>query len=154
MSRFARILDRFERVLALAEEQLGRHRRVDYGPAFFERHLAFRWDATIDNGRLVAIETPSLFELDDLVGMIDYGASPRASLGLVAAGRAIALMRGRDYVVPQDVFDIAPDVLRHRLVLSYEALAADLDVEEVLVRILSTVPAPLISPTTQDPARS
>ncbi|NCG23674.1 MAG: AAA domain-containing protein [Actinobacteria bacterium] len=103
---------------------------------------------------VLATRNPAAFELDDLVGMIDYGASPRASLGLVAAGRAIALMRGRDYVVPQDVFDIAPDVLRHRLVLSYEALAADLDVEEVLVRILSTVPAPLISPTTQDPARS
>lgn len=69
MSRFVRILNRLERVLALAEEQLGRHRHVDYGPAFFERHLAFRWDATIDNGRLVAIQAPSLFELDDLVGV-------------------------------------------------------------------------------------
>ena len=102
---------------------------------------------------VIATRDPSSFELDDLVGMIDYGASPRASLGLIAAGRAMALLRGRDYVVPQDVFDIAPDVLRHRLVLSYEALAAELDIEDVLVRILSTVPAPIISPTTQDPAR-
>ena len=54
---------------------------------------------------------------------IAYGASPRASLGLVAAGRALALLRGRNYALPQDVFDVAPDVLRHRLVLSYEALA-------------------------------
>ncbi len=102
---------------------------------------------------VTATRDPASFDLDDLVGMIDYGASPRASLGLIAAGRAMALLRGRDYVVPQDVFDIAPDVLRHRLVLSYEALAAELDVEQVLIRILSTVPAPIISPTTQDPAR-
>ncbi len=102
---------------------------------------------------VTATRDPASFDLDDLVGMIDYGASPRASLGLIAAGRAMALLRGRDYVVPQDVFDIAPDVLRHRLVLSYEALAAELDVEQALIRILSTVPAPIISPTTQDPAR-
>ena len=102
---------------------------------------------------VIATRDPASFGLDDLVGMIDYGASPRASLGLVAAGRAMALLRGRDYVVPQDVFDIAADVLRHRLVLSYEALAEELDVEKVLIRILSTVPAPIISPTTQDPAR-
>ena len=69
MSRFTRTLDRLERVLALAEEQLGRHRRVEYGPSFFESHLAFRWEGSIDRGRLVAIEAPSLFELDDLVGV-------------------------------------------------------------------------------------
>ncbi len=102
---------------------------------------------------VLATRDPKSYELEDLEEMIDYGASPRASLGLVAAGRALALLRGRDYAVPQDVFDVAPDVLRHRLVLSYEALAADLDVEEVLVRILSTVPAPVVSPTTQDPGR-
>jgi MoxR-like ATPase len=73
--------------------------------------------------------------------MIAYGASPRASLGLIAAGRALALLRGRDYALPQDVFDVAPDVLRHRLVLSYEALADGVDVDDVLVRVLSTVPA-------------
>lgn len=59
----------------------------------------------------------------------------------MAAGRALALLRGRDYALPQDVFDVAPDVLRHRLVLSYEALADGVDVQDVLVRVLSTVPA-------------
>ena len=54
---------------------------------------------------------------------VSYGASPRASLGLIAAARALALLRGRDYVLPQDVLDVAADVLRHRLVLSYDALA-------------------------------
>jgi len=114
----------------------------------------------IDQGTLdyavnlvIATRDPANHGLPDLAGMIEYGASPRATLGLVAAGRALALLRGRDYVVPQDVFDIAPDVLRHRLVLSYEALAAELTIEQVLVRLLSTIPAPIVSPTTQDPAR-
>lgn len=102
---------------------------------------------------VAATRHPAHYHLAELAGLIDYGASPRATLGLVAAGRALALMRGRDYVVPQDVFDVAPDVLRHRLVLSYEALAADIDVEEVLARILATVPAAVVSPTTQDPGR-
>ncbi len=88
-----------------------------------------------------ATREPAIHGLSDLTGMIAYGASPRASLGLVAAGRALALLRGRDYVLPQDVFDVAPDVLRHRLVLSYEALADGIDVDDVLVRVLSTVPA-------------
>ena len=56
-------------------------------------------------------------------GWIAYGASPRATLGIIAASRALALVRGRDYVVPQDVIEVIPDVLRHRLVLSYDALA-------------------------------
>jgi MoxR-like ATPase len=77
----------------------------------------------------------------DIEGLLAYGASPRASIGLVSAGRALALLRGRDYALPQDVFDVAPDVLRHRLVLSYEALADGVDVDDVLVRVLSTVPA-------------
>jgi MoxR-like ATPase len=102
---------------------------------------------------VIATRDPANHGLPDLAAMIEYGASPRATLGLVAAGRAMALLRGRDYVVPQDIFDVAPDVLRHRLVLSYEALAAELDVEQVLIRILSTIPAPMVSPTTQDPAR-
>lgn len=118
-------------------------------------------EVIVDQGTLdyavnlvIATRDPEHHGLPDLVGMIEYGASPRASLGLIAAGKAMALLRGRDYLVPQDVFDVAPDVLRHRLVLSYEALAADLDVEQVLVRLLSTIPAPMVSPTTQDPGRT
>ena len=61
--------------------------------------------------------------LTEVAGWLSYGASPRASLGIIAAARALALVRGRDFVVPQDVVDVAPDVLRHRLVLSYDALA-------------------------------
>jgi MoxR-like ATPase len=69
----------------------------------------------------------------------------------VAGARALALLRGRTYALPQDVFDVAPEILRHRLVLSYEALAQGRDVEQVLIRLLSTVPAPRVTPT-QDPA--
>jgi MoxR-like ATPase len=90
---------------------------------------------------------PAARGLPELEELIAYGASPRASLGLVAAARALALLRGRDYALPQDVFDVAPDVLRHRIVLSYEALAQGVGVEHVLVRVLSTVPAPRIAPS-------
>jgi MoxR-like ATPase len=96
---------------------------------------------------VLATREPERFGLADLRELVTYGASPRASLGLVAAGRALALMRGRTYVLPQDVFDVAPDILRHRLVLSYEALARDIGVDDVLARFLSTVPAPRVAPS-------
>jgi MoxR-like ATPase len=98
-----------------------------------------------------ATREPHQYALADLSELISFGASPRASLGLVAAARALALLRGRTYALPQDVFDVAPDVLRHRLVLSYEALAQGVDVEHVLARLLSTVPAPRVVPA-QDPS--
>jgi MoxR-like ATPase len=99
---------------------------------------------------VLATRTPARFGCDDLVPLITYGASPRASLGLVAAARAMALLRRRTYVLPQDVFDVAPEVLRHRLVLSYEALAQGIDVDTIVGRLLSTVVAPRLTPT-QDP---
>ena len=83
--------------------------------------------------------------LDSLEGYVEYGASPRGSLALIAAGRAMALLRGRGYVVPQDVYDVAYDVLNHRLVLSYEALAEGITVDDVLVELLSTMPAPRLT---------
>ena len=101
---------------------------------------------------VLATREPAKYGLADLEELIAYGASPRASLGLVAAGRALAMLRGRTYAVPQDVFDVAPDVLRHRLVLSYEALADERTVDQILARLLSTVPAPRVAPS-QDPAR-
>ncbi len=96
---------------------------------------------------VLATRTPDLYGLADITPLVSYGASPRASLGLVAAGRAMALLRGRTYALPQDVFDVAPDVLRHRLVLSYEALAREITPDHVLARVLSTVPAPRIAPS-------
>ncbi len=95
---------------------------------------------------VLATRDPAALNLPDLTELISYGASPRASLGLVRASRAMALLRGRRYVVPQDVFDVAPDIFRHRLVLTYEALARDLTADHVMGRILSTVPAPRVVP--------
>jgi MoxR-like ATPase len=100
---------------------------------------------------VAATREPERYGLADISDLLSYGASPRASLGLVAAGRALAMLRGRTYVLPQDVYDVAPDVLRHRLVLSYEALAQDVGAEHVLARLLSTVPAPRVVPG-QDPS--
>ncbi|WP_421120406.1 AAA family ATPase [Aquihabitans daechungensis] len=98
-----------------------------------------------------ATREPERFGMADLREFLQYGASPRASLGLIAAGRSLALLRGRAYVLPQDVYDVAPDIFRHRLVLSYEALARDITVNDVLARILATVPAPRVAPS-QDPS--
>ncbi len=99
----------------------------------------------------MATRQPAAYHLGDLTDLISYGASPRASLGLIAAGRALALMRGRQYVLPQDVFDVAPEILRHRIVLTYEALAQDLTTDLLINRVLATVPAPRIAPS-QDPS--
>jgi MoxR-like ATPase len=100
---------------------------------------------------VLATRTPDNYGLPELTDLLAFGASPRASLGLVAGARALALLRGRTYALPQDVYDVAPDVLRHRLVLSYEALAQGLTVDQLLTRLLSTVPAPRVAPS-QDPA--
>ena len=78
------------------------------------------------------------------------GAYLKTSLGLVAAARALAVIRNRNYVLPQDIFDIAPEVMRHRLVLSYEALARDITADHVVAGILATVPAPRVAPS-QEP---
>lgn len=93
-----------------------------------------------------ATRAPAEFGMPDVAGWISYGASPRASLGIIAAARAVALIRGRDYVVPQDVVEVIPDVLRHRLVLSYDALADEVSPEDVIKRVLQTVGLPQVAP--------
>lgn len=95
---------------------------------------------------VLCTRTPENYGLAELRTFIELGASPRASIGLIRGGRALALLRGRSYLTPQDVFDVAPEIMRHRLLLSYEALAQDVDVDQVLNRVLSTVPAPRVSP--------
>ena len=91
-------------------------------------------------------------ELEELDGYVEYGASPRGPINLVLAARALALLRGRRYVLPQDVRELAKDVLRHRLVLSYEALAEGVDAERILDRVLETVPMPQLELSRQDVA--
>jgi MoxR-like ATPase len=94
---------------------------------------------------VTATRTPEKFGMPDAKAWIAYGASPRASLGIIAASRSLALIRGRDYVIPQDVVEVIPDVLRHRLVLTYDALADEISSETVINRILQTVALPQVN---------
>ncbi len=101
---------------------------------------------------VLATRNPAQFGLAELAPYIAYGASPRGSLGLVTSAAALAVLRGREYTVPQDVFDVALDVLRHRLVLTYEALAEGVDADALLSRVLAVVPAPVLESRRADVA--
>ena len=93
--------------------------------------------------RLVsATRYPDRYGLADMGRYLSYGASPRATIHLIEGARALAFLRGRDYALPEDVIDLAPDVLRHRLVLSYEALADGLNADNLVLKILQKIPAP------------
>jgi MoxR-like ATPase len=89
-----------------------------------------------------ATRDPSVVGLKDLQRYITYGASPRASINMILAAKALALLRGRDYAVPEDVRELALDVLRHRVVLSYEALADNVSPDDILTKILGAVRLP------------
>ena len=89
-----------------------------------------------------ATREPERHGVKDMARFLTYGASPRASIALVEGARALAFLRGRRYALPEDVADIASDVLRHRLVLSYEALAEGLSADRIVQRIMQTVPQP------------
>ncbi len=95
---------------------------------------------------VIATRQPRHYRVAEIEPFLSYGCSPRATLGLVAAGRALALVRRRSYVTPQDVYDVAPDIFRHRLVLSYEALAQQVSADQIVAKVLSTVPAPRLAP--------
>jgi MoxR-like ATPase len=93
--------------------------------------------------RLVsASRKPELHGLKDLSRLITYGASPRATINLVEGARALAMLRGRSYALPEDMGDLVPDVLRHRLVLSYEALAEGLNADGLIQRIMAKITPP------------
>ena len=78
----------------------------------------------------------------DIARYLSYGASPRASIALVEGARALGFLRGRPYALPEDLTDIAPDVLRHRIVLSYEALADGQTPDALVARLMQHLPAP------------
>jgi MoxR-like ATPase len=101
--------------------------------------------------RLVsATRTPAEHGLGDIAPYVSFGASPRASINLILCARALALTRGRDYVIPPDIIELAPDVMRHRLMLSYEALADRVSAGQIIDRIIEAVPRPF-RPFTEDP---
>jgi MoxR-like ATPase len=95
--------------------------------------------------RMVTVtRQPREIGLKDLERYIMFGASPRASINLILTARALAFVRGRDYALPQDVLDMALDVMRHRLVLSYEALSDNLSSDDILRKILDRIPIPVV----------
>jgi MoxR-like ATPase len=89
-----------------------------------------------------ASRSPAEYGMNNLVPLINYGGSPRASIALAQAARAMAFLRRRGYVIPEDVRSIAPDVLRHRIGLTYEAEAQGVNQEEIVERLLATVKVP------------
>jgi MoxR-like ATPase len=89
-----------------------------------------------------ATRDPERYGIKDLARYVTWGASPRATIHLIEGARALAFLRGRQYVLPEDVTDLAPDVLRHRLSLSYEALSDAISADELVRRIMQKVPAP------------
>jgi MoxR-like ATPase len=93
---------------------------------------------------VTATRKPREFGLKDLEGYIMFGASPRASINLILTARALAYVRGRNYALPQDVLDMAFDVLRHRLVLTYEALSDNISSDDLLKKIIDRIPIPVV----------
>ena len=89
-----------------------------------------------------ATRDPAAVGLADLKPLVAFGASPRASLALAAAARAHAFLRGREYVVPEDIRALAPDVMRHRVVLTFEAEAESVTADDVVSRLLEAVKQP------------
>jgi MoxR-like ATPase len=90
-----------------------------------------------------ATRHPDKYELPDIARFLTYGASPRATIGMVEGARALALLRGRRYALPEDVTDMVADVMRHRLVVSYEALAEGVTPDALVQRVLARVAAPV-----------
>ena len=90
-----------------------------------------------------ATRNPAKYDLADIGPYLTYGASPRGSIALTEGARALALMRGRRYVLTEDMTDLVHDVLRHRISLSYEALSDGVTTDAILSRIMSKVAAPI-----------
>jgi MoxR-like ATPase len=91
---------------------------------------------------VAATRKPGAHGLADLDRYVSFGASPRASIGLIEGARALAFLRGRHYALPEDVIDLVPDVLRHRLALSYEAISDGMTADQLITRILKVLPVP------------
>src|SRR3954451_12667840 len=122
----------------LALDELARHREA-VEAVFVERDVIGYAVALAD-----ATRNPEKFGLEELAPFVDYGASPRGPIGLVTSARALALLRGRRHAIVDDVRALAFDVLRHRLVLSYEALAEGVTADDLLGRVLAAVRPPVV----------
>ncbi|MBL8287418.1 MAG: AAA family ATPase [Rubrivivax sp.] len=89
-----------------------------------------------------ATRRPEVYGVPDIAKYLTFGASPRATIGMVEGAKALAMLRGRRYVLPEDVTDLVPDVMRHRIVLSYEALAENVSADDLVQRVLARIPPP------------
>jgi len=89
-----------------------------------------------------ATRYPEEAGLKDLAGLIEYGSSPRASINLTTTARAMAFLKRRGFVIPEDIKELAPDVLRHRIILTYEAEAEEITTDEIIKKILEGIEVP------------
>lgn len=106
-------------------------------------------DAAVNNyavDLVMATREPMKYDIPEIEPLIEYGVSPRATLALISGAKSLSLMRGRNYATPQEVFDVARDVMRHRLILSYDGLAKGTTADDIINRILTVVPAADITP--------
>jgi len=137
VERMTGLLQAVQKVLT-SEQLLGLQREADnvyVDPAVIEYAVRI----------VTATRQPADYDLKELQRYIMFGASPRASINLILTGRALAFVRGREYVLPQDVLDMALDVIRHRLVLSYEALSDNITGDDILKKILDRIPIPVVT---------
>jgi MoxR-like ATPase len=136
VERMTGTLQTVQRVLT-AEQLVGLQLEVDkiyVDPALIEYAVRI----------VTATRQPKDFGLKELEHYITFGASPRASINLILTARALAFVRGRNYALPQDVLDMAFDVIRHRLVLSYEALSDNVTADDLLKKIFDRIPIPVV----------
>ncbi len=136
VERMTGILQAVQKVLT-TEQLLGLQEETDsvyVDPALIEYAVRM----------VTATREPKDFGLEELQRYIMFGASPRASINLILTARALAFVRGRHYALPQDVLDMALDVMRHRLVLSYEALSDNVTSDDLLKQILDRIPIPVV----------
>ncbi len=134
VERMTGLLQRVQKVLT-PEQLLDLQQQVDkvyVDPALIEYAVQL----------VTATRQPGEIGLQDLEPYIMFGASPRASINLILAARALAFVRGRTYALPQEVLDMALDVIRHRLVLSYEALSDNVSADDLLAKIIDRIPVP------------
>jgi MoxR-like ATPase len=128
-----------EQVLTL-DELIGLQSAVD---TVFVHHAVAEYAVRL----VMATREPASWGAQELTPHLAHGSSPRGSLGLVQAAKALAVLRGRDYVLPVDVADLAVDVLAHRLVLTYEALAEEVAAISVVTQVLEAVDPPQVAPS-------
>jgi MoxR-like ATPase len=134
-----RVSQKFEKVTPVIHEEELRHFQ-EMADKVYVHPAVTEYAVTLAR----ATREPALIKAPDLKKYISYGASPRASINLILGAKALAIVRGREYALPEDVRDLAPEVLRHRIMLSYEALADEVKLEDIVAKFVAGVPIPKV----------